>query len=176
MSDMDALAAIKCAEDKFLDVYQWAELHYARRFELPELRFDLHGLTAGLAYPKRHLIRLNLSLLRAHFEDFVSDTIPHEIAHLLNGTINGLGAKPHGSEWREIMADMGLKPLVCHTYAASRVRGRIRKIFYYACACAGHKHTFTAIRHKRAAAGVKYRCATCKVPVRYVGPGVQLLF
>ncbi len=173
---MDTLEAIKCAEDKFLDVYQWAELNYARRFELPQLRFDLRGLTAGLAYPKRNLIRLNLDLLRANVEDFISETIPHEIAHLLNWTINGLGAKPHGPEWQAIMASMGLKPVVCHAYAASRVRERIRKVFYYACDCAGDNHTFTSIRHKRAVAGVKYRCATCKVAVRYVGAGVQLLF
>ncbi len=176
MSNTESIEAAKRTEDKLLDVYQWAELNYARRFELPQLRFDLRGLTAGLSYPERNLIRFNLDILLANPEDFISETVPHEIAHLLTWTISGLGAKPHGSEWKAIMADMGLNPVVCHTYAANRVRGQIQKIFFYACACAGRKHTFTTIRHKRAAAGVKYRCMECKAPVRYVGPGVQLLF
>jgi len=173
---METIEAIKCAEDKVLDVYEWAENRYCRRLDLPQLRFDLRGLTAGLAYPVRNLIRLNLDLLRANPEDFIEETVPHEAAHLLTWAINGLKAKPHGAEWKGIMRDMGREPVVCHTYAASRVRGRIRKVFYYACDCAGDNHTFTVIRHKRAAAGMRYRCATCKVAVRYVGVGVQLLF
>ena len=176
--NLESTNLIARTEDKTLEVCAWAETRYGRLFEVPELRFDLRGLTAGLAYPARNLIRFNLNLLKANPQDFISETVPHEVAHLLSWTINGPEAKPHGPEWKAIMNDMGLNPEVCHTYPATRARarGRIQKVFFYACACAGRRYTFTAIQHKRSAAGVNYRCTNCKAPVRYIGPGVQLLF
>lgn len=100
--------------------------------------------TAGMAYPKQALIKLN-PRLREIGEDEVDRTLRHELAHLLAHHRAGRRRiAPHGKEWRRACADLGLPDEArCHTLPLPR-------------------RTLTR-RHA-------YRCPACEVEVRRVRP------
>lgn len=118
------LSLIGQVEDKILETYLLAETLFNQCFELPSIHWDLSGLCAGRAVWPDNRIRLNPILLCENAEDFIRETVPHEIAHLLNRAMNGNGVKPHGREWKAIMRAMGLKPQRCHNYKLSKTRPR----------------------------------------------------
>jgi hypothetical protein len=103
-------------EDKVLETYLLAEKVFGRCFDLPSIQWNLSGACAGRAIWPDNRIRLNPVLLCENVEDFVRETVPHEIAHLLNRAMNGNSVTPHGKEWKAIMRAMGLKPQRCHNY------------------------------------------------------------
>lgn len=100
--------------------------------------------TAGMAYPKQALIKLN-PRLREISEEEVDRTLRHELAHLLAHHRAGRRRiEPHGKEWRRACADLGLAGEArCHTLPLPR-------------------RTLTR-RHA-------YRCPSCEVEVRRVRP------
>lgn len=151
-----AETAVRKAEQKARAFYQ---------IDLPvsQLSFSLKGHCAGQATVDRFhqtYIRLNFDLLRDNTEPFLSETIPHEVAHLvvnLKAIRQGTRPRPHGSEWRKVMKEcFGLEGHRCHNYPSSTARIVPRK-YVYSCAC--RKHYFTAIMHKRLS---NNRYAICK--------------
>jgi SprT protein len=100
--------------------------------------------TAGMAYPKQALIKLN-PRLREIGADEIDRTLRHELAHLLAHHRAGRRRiAPHGPEWRRACADLGLDGETrCHTLPLPR-RTVVR-------------------RHA-------YRCPGCKIEVRRVRP------
>ena len=128
-----------------------------RRDPLPRLRFDLRGRCAGQAFAQQWMIRLNGELLRRYREDFVRDTVPHELAHLVAYARHGAAIRPHGPQWRELMRLLGRPPEVCHQYEVRPAR-QIRR-YDYRCSC--RRHQLSSIRHRRAERGVLYHCRSC---------------
>lgn len=143
------------------------------RIPLPklEIRFDLRGRAAGQArFGSREpaLIRYNLVLLLAHPEDFLTSTVPHEVAHVAafarHGGRHGGRMRPHGVEWEAIMRHLGAEPRRCHGYDVSGLSARRLQELDYHCACRGHR--LTTIRHRRVLAGQIYLCRRCGQPLR----------
>ena len=75
-------------------------------------------------------------LFRENFEDYIEQTLPHEIAHAFvrhqkysicpsfDDVISGRyrrssRPKPHGSEWKRVMLAFGKTPSRCHSYEKS---------------------------------------------------------
>ena len=59
----------------------------------PEIAFDLKGQAAGQANYLKNKIRFNRDLLEKFTDEFVSQTVPHEFAHLVDlfdGMIDGI--------------------------------------------------------------------------------------
>ncbi len=77
--------------------YQQAETFFGRTFPHPESRLDLRGLSAGSACPARNRLRFNPQLYRENREDFLQQTVAHEVAHLLASQLAGPHIRPHGS-------------------------------------------------------------------------------
>lgn len=102
------------------------------RIAHPELSFGLRGTTAGTADENR--VRLNLKLFTENVDEFLSETIPHELCHVWHGQL-GLPGKPHGNEWKNLMRRMGVHPRVCHRMDVSRSRVRTKRIHAYSCRC-----------------------------------------
>jgi SprT protein len=142
--------------------FRRAEIHFQRRFERAQLAFNLRGMAAAVAYPTRNAIRINRRLLDQNAEDFLLNTVPHEVSHLIAYRVHGQGIAPHGVEWAAIMREVyGLKPLRCHNYD---VRPGLTAAYRYRCGCdAGH--TFTTRRHKNALRGRLYVCRRCLQPL-----------
>jgi len=143
-----------------------AERFFHRRFELSEIRFDVHGKTAG--YFKQlssgfSLINFNDVLLQANGEAFIRRTVPHEVAHLVVHQMHGCATRPHGKEWKEVMRLFNADASRCHDYDVSHVRSRQYKRFEYRCDC--QTHYLTSIRHNRVLSGQNYLCRNCNKPL-----------
>lgn len=136
--------------------------HYGISPPQVEIRFDLRGQSAGMAShgaASGLVIRYNPLLLRENGEDFLRRTVPHEVAHLITRLVFGLRCRPHGEEWREVMAFFGADPSRCHNYDTSRARTRTLTQYPYACGC--RDHALSSIRHNRARRGQRYLCRSC---------------
>jgi SprT protein len=144
--------------------YRRAEIHFRRRFDRPQLGFNLRGLAAAAAYPAKNAIRINRRLLELNAGDFLHNTVPHEVSHLIAYRLHGRRIAPHGAEWAAIMREVfGLEPRRCHDYD---VRPEMKVAYRYRCAChAGH--ALGVRRHNSALRGRGYLCRRCRQPLRF---------
>lgn len=147
------------------ECYQLAEAHFKRSFPRPLVELDLRGQRAGVAYLCRNQLRFNGQMYRDHSEDFLQQTVPHEVAHLLAHLIYGPMIKPHGPEWRALMTELYQLPAKrCHDYPVKR-RGAS---YYYRCGCTDDL-PFTAQRHALVRRGRQYQCRRCGSLLHYTG-------
>jgi len=144
--------------DKISVAYRECEAMYSKTFTRPTITFDLTGRVAGMAFYYRNKIRLNLQLLIENGENFINDTPAHEAAHLIAFALHGINIKPHGSEWRKVMLDIGQTPNRCHDFKTTPAR--IHKKHIYFCACGEHKVS-TTIHNRILIRGRKYICRKC---------------
>ena len=108
--------------------FQQAEDFFKRRFKRPQVSLKLRGQKAGVAHLHENLLRFNLQLYRENREDFLRQTVAHEVAHLVAHQLFGDSIQPHGEEWQLIMRGVyELPPNRCHTYEIQR-RGVTRYI------------------------------------------------
>jgi predicted SprT family Zn-dependent metalloprotease len=92
--------------------------------------------TAGLAYPNSSKIVLNPELANFGWAE-VERTLLHELAHLVAHERCGRRRiSPHGPEWRQACADLGLdNEARCHDLPLPR-RKMARRFVYQCPACA----------------------------------------
>ncbi|MBP9961829.1 MAG: SprT-like domain-containing protein, partial [Pseudomonas sp.] len=101
--------------------FQQAEAFFKRPFQRPEVSFKLRGQKAGVAHLHENLLRFNLQLYMENREDFLKQTVAHEVAHLVAHQLFGGSIQPHGEEWQLIMRGVyELPPNRCHNYAIKR--------------------------------------------------------
>jgi SprT protein len=144
--------------------YRRAEIHFRRRFERPRLAMTLRGMAAAVAHTGENTIRFNRPLLERNTEDFLGNTVPHEVSHLIAHRLHGPRIAPHGVEWAAIMHEVfGLEPRRCHDYD---VRPGIKAAYRYRCGCPGG-HTLGTRRHRSAQRGRRYHCRRCRQPLEF---------
>ncbi|MBF8780763.1 SprT family zinc-dependent metalloprotease [Pseudomonas fulva] len=147
--------------------YQQAEAFFKRPFPRPEVSFKLRGQKAGVAHLQRNLLRFNLQLYRENTEDFLRQTVAHEVAHLVAHQLFGGRIQPHGEQWQLIMRGVyELPPKRCHDYEVKR---RLVTRYIYRCPCPQSDFAFTGQRHKLVRQGRRYICRTCKQLLKYSG-------
>ncbi|EIC20156.1 SprT family zinc-dependent metalloprotease [Thiorhodovibrio frisius] len=133
----------------------------------PAIRFDLRGQSAGQARfdaRGRGTVRFNPWLLLRHGEEFIDQTVPHEIAHWLTFCLYGRKARPHGPQWRQLMVLFGAEPRRCHEYDLDDIPQRRVSSHSYHCAC--QEHQLSAVRHNRVRKGQTYLCRRCGQPLK----------
>ena len=74
--------------------------------------------TAGHAFLELHYIDLSPELLWEHTQNFVEDTIPHEVGHLVAYIVHG--DEGHGKGWKSVMAKAG--------YPANRLHDMVNTV------------------------------------------------
>lgn len=148
----------------------------ARNFygiKLPEasIDFSLRGRCAGQAGVDRNgrtSLRINLQLLKENFEDFLEQTIPHEIAHLVvnwQTRKKRFRPRPHGAEWQSVMQEcFGLEPKRCHSYQTKPARV-VPRNFRYICSC--REHLLTSIMHNKISSSYQLLCKACRTPLKF---------
>jgi len=143
----------------------------AEHFGLPvprvDVRFDLRGQAAGQArLPSRGrpVIRYNAQLLLQNGPRFLQRTVPHETAHVIAYRLHGRHIRPHGPEWKAVMALFGADSRRCHDYDVSTLPRRRLTRHRYRCDC--REHALTSIRHNRIVAGQVYLCRSCGQALR----------
>lgn len=154
-----------------------AQSLYRQSFDPIEVCFNLKGKTAGMykvsfkartrffgASPPedvQRVIRFNPWLFAKYPADSWDNTIPHEVAHYIVECLYGLRkTRPHGVEWRQVMADFGAQPLVRAAYDLSGIPVRQVRRYAYQCGC--REVLLSAHRHRKIVQGRQsYRCRDC---------------
>jgi len=158
-------AAVRQAEKRAREFY---------RLALPEasIDFSLRGRCAGQARVDRNGetgLRINQQLLAENRDDFLSNTIPHEVAHLVvnwQARNKRQRPRPHGPEWQAVMQDCyQLSPKRCHSYQTTPARV-VTRPFLYTCNC--REHRLTSIMHNRISRSYQALCKACRTPIRFV--------
>lgn len=132
----------------------------------PRIWFDLRGKTAGQAHFGRGGLRFNPVLYDENRYAFLTDIVPHEMAHwLVDHLEDSERMRPHGHEWKTVMRELfGLAPKVTHRFDTGRASPAPH---IYACSC--RQHTFTNRRHGLVLGGKRYHCRSCMLPLTYLG-------
>jgi predicted SprT family Zn-dependent metalloprotease len=141
---------IRRAAAGFLNKYRREQGYcYKGEFKstIQEHRFDLKGKCAG-QYCKTRIrvngvnwyFRWNLEAARKYTQDYLVNTVGHEVAHHIADTIHGTSCG-HDKRWKAVMRDLGLEPARCHSYKLTPAR-RPRK-FQWECPECHFRHEFT---------------------------------
>ena len=137
----------------------------------PAVKFDLRGLAAGMFRTRDGIpeIRFNSWIFARWYDEHLEHTVPHEVAHyVVHRVFKGRRVKPHGAEWRAVMAAFGLPPRVTCSHRLEDIADlphrRMRR-YDYACDCTTHR--LSAVRHNRVLRGqAAYVCRRCRQPLR----------
>lgn len=123
---------------------------------MPTVSFDLRGKTAGQAWLQKNHVRLNAVLLSENADEFIEQTVGHEVAHLAAHFKHGARIQPHGPQWRHMMTCLGLPAERCHDYDVSRaaVGGTVA----WRCGCQVYQ---LSARRSSTAQKQGYRCRKC---------------
>ena len=140
---------------------------YDREFASVDVDFDLSGKCAGMYQVQRkgRRIRYNPWLFAKYYQDSMTDTVTHEVAHYIVDCLYGLRrVKPHGKEWRKVMLDLGVEPHATGSYSLEGIPVQQYQRFTYYCAC--RTHELTIVRHRKIMSGrAKYLCQYCRGPL-----------
>ena len=148
-------------------IEQATELFAIKR-KAVEINFNLKGRSAGMyrthgrfGKVKRE-IRYNTFIFSKYFEDNLKNTVPHEVAHYVSDIAYGLkNIKPHGVEWKNIMAAFGADASVTANSDLSGIPLRRKTTYTYLCEC--REHELGPVRHKRISSRRnQYYCRNCK--------------
>jgi SprT protein len=155
----------ECLKVKANIYYKMALEHYTILEEVKPLNFtfDLKGRTAGRAWYATNTIQINLQLARDNFNDFMEQTIPHEVAHIIARKVYGTLIKPHGRQWKSVMLFFGCNPARCHDYDTQAARKTKR--YFYNCECGKKlylKRKTAAYINNGNGNGSGYKCKTCQ--------------
>jgi SprT protein len=118
-----------------------ASEYFGRSFSFPSISYDLRGTTAGTATYQKNHIRLNAQLLMENKEDFIPETVIHELAHLITWEVykddpsfrSYKRIAHHGSHWKSIMRLLGVEESRCHSYDVSKSIARKSKQYVWQC-------------------------------------------
>lgn len=153
-------------EDVLTKYLEIATTHFATTFERPHLTYDLKGGVAGYANGSKNTIQLNGHFLldESTRDDMLNDTLPHEIAHIVQRQL-WPSSQSHGYEWRSVMRAFGLVPTRCHNYGNVKP-ARKRKRYRVFCSNCDYRMTFSDVVRNRLHAGSRnYHCTRCKTPI-----------
>jgi SprT protein len=135
------------------------------RLTLPEIRFDLRGRAAGQFCLRQGTLQLrfNSALFARYFEENLTQTVPHEVAHfLVYALCSKYGKKrvrPHGPEWQSMMRLLGAAPETRHSFSLEGIAVRREQRFAWNCGC--RTHSIAKRTHLRMLRGERRVCITC---------------
>ena len=156
-----------------------AEEHFGRSFARPTVNYALRGTSGGTACYSTWTVSLNGGLLCDNADTVIGQTLPHEIAHLIDYATRTHRGRPHGPAWAAIMRLFGKPAKRCHAMDTTLTQTRVRRLHSYSCVC-GKDHTLGPKHHKRVQAcaafegtvrsGVRWKsCGNAVIAARYVG-------
>ncbi len=140
-----------------------ANQRFQLKLQLIDIIFDLKGRSSGMFVVKQGTayIRYNEIVFSKYFEDAVINTVAHEVAHYVVHALWGSGkVKPHGQEWKQVMAVFGVAADVTSDYDISDLPLKRQMYFSYQCDCMQHQLSTTRhnkVQRKKAI----YKCRKC---------------
>lgn len=149
---------------KILDCLAIAESTHGRVFNFPSVVYKTQGTTAGWAHSsdcacnqcksgtrEQYSIDLNPILLMENVNEFIEDTVVHELAHVITWELHPK-SKPHGKEWQDTMILFGAAPDRLHNFDVTTIKEnrtpRKRKAKHlWRCGCGGAEIVVTDKKH-----------------------------
>jgi SprT protein len=130
-----------------------------------EIQYGLTGAAnAGLAYTRYNMIKLHEEFLLKYQNEYIIDTVGHEVAHILTAHRFGHDVKHHGKEWKFIMAVLGLTPTRTHDYVSECKQKRHTK-YKMSCSNCNMEIVVSQIIYNKMAKGKRYHSLCCKSPL-----------
>lgn len=132
---------------------------------LPDIpvQFDLIGRAAGMYKAARgsRVIRYNPYLFARYFDDSLNVTVPHEVAHYTVDVLHGRRVRPHGAEWKAVMALFGVDNVrATARFDLQGIPQRRQRRFNYRCGCGPTQ--LGSRRHHNIQRGLaRYVCRRC---------------
>jgi len=124
-----------------------------------EFDWDLSGVVAGRADVKRKILKINLILAKENFEDYLTQTLPHEIVHLIQSIKYPKAKQWHGKEFRYLLRIGGYREETYHDYDISSVVKETKKNNLYKCSC--RNHYLSNYQCNKIRAGYPLYCKIC---------------
>jgi SprT protein len=153
--------------NKVEESFKKAEAFFGKTLERPRnIIFKRSGTTAGWSCYGRKELMFQLDLAEHHQEDFINETVPHEVAHYVDDLVYGNKyangrRQVHGPRWKYIMTRVyGLNPDRCHNYDTSVTITRKQDRYEYTCGCTTHKISTTL--HNKILRGNPRSCMRCR--------------
>jgi len=166
---------------------------YGRSFPMPRVIFTKRGRVAATANVQDNTINCNAILLSENEEEFISHTVPHELAHLIDFQLNPGNFQRtrtitrsgrygwtkcdlHGKTWKAITVAIGGTPERCHSYDTTNSRvGRKTVKHAYTCKDCGTIMLLGNKAHGQMQIGSRryYIAKTCKNHSGYVYNGKE---
>lgn len=150
----------KLQDRVYVEVQRYIELAnraYNKKFSMPRIAYNVRGGTAGTANAGQWIVRFNPVLLNENVQYFIEDTIPHEVAHLIDHAVHpfkNMGRRKgssHGATWKAVMRTFGIdNPTRCHRLntVSSRVKYKtIRRHIYKCVECNDKEFTLGPKHH-----------------------------
>jgi len=119
-----------------------------------EVLFTLGGESAGCGgyhrKRKQWFVDFNRRLLQENWQDYLDETIAHEVAHVVADYVAWKLQQRdpgHGLLWKAIMYEFKCEPSRCHNYDVSAVSNAKRhaRTFTYVCGC--REYNLSAGKH-----------------------------
>jgi len=140
-------------------------VEWAGAWSVPDLADRVHfemssrmRTSLGRCYPQTGKVRLNTALLDEP-EELLREVACHEAAHVAVYLLHGNAARPHGREWKELMAAAGFAPrvrmdptLLSHRFQRA---ARPRSVYRHHCPVCGASRTARRPVHR-------WRCRACR--------------
>jgi SprT protein len=94
-----------------------AERICGRKFDPVTVHFDIGGYrVAGNALYSKRRIGIHPGFLAKFPEETLSNTVPHEVAHMITHDLYRYPVKDHGPEWASVMVRFGVPAERCHNH------------------------------------------------------------
>lgn len=119
---------------------------------------------AGYAYRDTKRIEINAPLFLLNKKEFLSQIIPHEIAHVLQDVLYPEAKLAHGKEWKKIMQILGCPADTFHLLDVSSVAENTHR---YSCGCSEGNffHMVHKSKHEKILKGARLECVACKTRI-----------
>lgn len=141
---------------------------FGRNFAAIPVYFDLSGRASGMYKVKggQRWIRYNPYIFALHFDEHLDSTVAHEVGHYVADSLYGWARiKPHGVEWRDIMARLDADASRTFAHSLNGVPQRQHRKITYHCPCG--EHQLGIRRHNKVSGGqAAYKCRRCHSELR----------
>ena len=177
MTDAEIRKIVCDKVDRYMEIFEGLSLDTKFVIKRPEVQFTLTGTSAGICRFQQSTgvghLDFNMVLLRENLDEFMTNIVPHEVAHyctdLWKGMLFDRGGRciHHGNDWKQMMRFFGVVPQTTHKMDVTNVkRKRNYRLFEYKCSC--QTHQVTSIIHNKMKKGKKYVCTSCKCNLEFV--------
>lgn len=141
--------------EKVYECMNNAEYEFGISFRNPEIVFTKNGATigkGGIMMGHRPYLQFSVEAIQKGWDEMVNDTLPHEVAHVVDMLIRG--RTNHDRHWKAICIRLGGSGKRTHSMEVSKAR-KTRKYIYVATC--GTEIKVGANIHKKLQMGLQTR-------------------